>query len=562
MMRSVLAFAFLAGCGSTVLAQVDPGAFWPGYKGGNDRSASAVVTGAPSIQLDQTWTTDQPASMGGLTIGSDGNLYFKTRTGDGSRPRVYKMDPSNGTVLATSPELDGDGGSYAGLSHGVNFLWTSVSSSASGSRVSKIVKLNYADLSIADEFTNPIFDTPATSLGLRGEPVIGSVVNQRGNINLYVHSRGRPGSATPAGLIHCVDSVTGDVDWSYDPMMAVSTFFGRLGPVWENGGRDHIAYFGNQNAASGVCIRDNADGTFTEVWLGAAGPDGANWFGTGALNAAQDTIYVTTFSDTGTDAFWSIDAMTGAQNWSVPSMQGTIHEYNFFGRPALLGDRVYVGGSFGVLTAFESDGAGGFIQPWEIRPAPAPNTDDPDLFVDDPETRAAWLTETDFFNSGDITAITVVEVDESGTAVRYIYAVMEQQPQEEGVADPETTQLIVLREVDDTITELARTTLGDSMKPTRWGAGSPTVDAEGNLYVVGGNASVTGGDPGEIYRFVLEGCLADRIADGLLDFFDVQDFLSDFAAQDPSADMNNDNAWDFFDVQIYLNIFVEGCPQP
>lgn len=55
-------------------------------------------------------------------------------------------------------------------------------------------------------------------------------------------------------------------------------------------------------------------------------------------------------------------------------------------------------------------------------------------------------------------------------------------------------------------------------------------------------------------------CDPDRNGDGLLDFFDVQDFLNDYSAHDPSADMNNDGAWDFFDVQAYLGIFSDGCP--
>lgn len=57
-----------------------------------------------------------------------------------------------------------------------------------------------------------------------------------------------------------------------------------------------------------------------------------------------------------------------------------------------------------------------------------------------------------------------------------------------------------------------------------------------------------------------ETCAADRNNDGVLDFFDVSDFLGDFSAQDPSADMNNDGEFDFFDVQIYLGLFSAGCP--
>lgn len=57
-----------------------------------------------------------------------------------------------------------------------------------------------------------------------------------------------------------------------------------------------------------------------------------------------------------------------------------------------------------------------------------------------------------------------------------------------------------------------------------------------------------------------EPCIVDWNGDGVLDFFDVQGFLADFAAHDPRADLNNDGAWDFFDIQIFLNWFSIGCP--
>lgn len=65
----------------------------------------------------------------------------------------------------------------------------------------------------------------------------------------------------------------------------------------------------------------------------------------------------------------------------------------------------------------------------------------------------------------------------------------------------------------------------------------------------------------EIFAFDCgDPCPADRNGDGSLDFFDIQDFLNDFTAQDASADMNSDGSWDFFDVQSYLNLFSDGCP--
>jgi len=47
---------------------------------------------------------------------------------------------------------------------------------------------------------------------------------------------------------------------------------------------------------------------------------------------------------------------------------------------------------------------------------------------------------------------------------------------------------------------------------------------------------------------------------GELNFFDVSAFLSAFAAQDPSGDINSDGVYDFFDVSAFINIFGAGCP--
>lgn len=44
------------------------------------------------------------------------------------------------------------------------------------------------------------------------------------------------------------------------------------------------------------------------------------------------------------------------------------------------------------------------------------------------------------------------------------------------------------------------------------------------------------------------------------DFFDVSAFLSAFAAQNPSADINNDGEYNFFDVSDFLTLFSAGCP--
>lgn len=54
-------------------------------------------------------------------------------------------------------------------------------------------------------------------------------------------------------------------------------------------------------------------------------------------------------------------------------------------------------------------------------------------------------------------------------------------------------------------------------------------------------------------------CPADWNSDGLLDFFDVQSFLADFAAGNARADLATDGNFDFFDVQAFLQLFSAGC---
>lgn len=51
------------------------------------------------------------------------------------------------------------------------------------------------------------------------------------------------------------------------------------------------------------------------------------------------------------------------------------------------------------------------------------------------------------------------------------------------------------------------------------------------------------------------GSAGDYNADGIRDFFDVQQFLNDFSASSPLADLNSDCRFDFFDVQRFLNEF-------
>lgn len=55
-------------------------------------------------------------------------------------------------------------------------------------------------------------------------------------------------------------------------------------------------------------------------------------------------------------------------------------------------------------------------------------------------------------------------------------------------------------------------------------------------------------------------CRADQNGDGILNFFDVSEFLSSFQMQEPSADINGDGSHDFFDVSIFIADFFAGCP--
>jgi FG-GAP repeat len=72
-----------------------------------------------------------------------------------------------------------------------------------------------------------------------------------------------------------------------------------------------------------------------------------------------------------------------------------------------------------------------------------------------------------------------------------------------------------------------------------------------------------GFNAGAIHAYVLADncrCRPDLTDDGILDFFDVQAFLSAFAAEDPAADFNGDGLLDFFDVLEFLSLYSAGCP--
>jgi hypothetical protein len=60
--------------------------------------------------------------------------------------------------------------------------------------------------------------------------------------------------------------------------------------------------------------------------------------------------------------------------------------------------------------------------------------------------------------------------------------------------------------------------------------------------------------------FRLAACSADANADGFLDFFDYDEFVSAFEAGLPLADFNRDGFLDFFDYDAFVAAFEAGCP--
>jgi hypothetical protein len=55
-------------------------------------------------------------------------------------------------------------------------------------------------------------------------------------------------------------------------------------------------------------------------------------------------------------------------------------------------------------------------------------------------------------------------------------------------------------------------------------------------------------------------CVADWNGDGVLNFFDVQQYLGAFSSMNPDADLVDDDVFNFFDVQTFLGLFSVGCP--
>ncbi|MGJ8635468.1 MAG: GC-type dockerin domain-anchored protein [Phycisphaerales bacterium] len=56
-------------------------------------------------------------------------------------------------------------------------------------------------------------------------------------------------------------------------------------------------------------------------------------------------------------------------------------------------------------------------------------------------------------------------------------------------------------------------------------------------------------------------CPADYTGDGILDFFDISEFVTLFGIQHPDSDFNGDGQVDFFDISLFLQAYSDGCAQ-
>lgn len=78
-------------------------------------------------------------------------------------------------------------------------------------------------------------------------------------------------------------------------------------------------------------------------------------------------------------------------------------------------------------------------------------------------------------------------------------------------------------------------------------------------YADGSTDTFPGVRPG---RYTIERlvCPADFRQDGLLNFFDISDFLARFSARHPMGDFNRDGLHNFFDVAGFIAAYNAGCP--
>lgn len=75
-----------------------------------------------------------------------------------------------------------------------------------------------------------------------------------------------------------------------------------------------------------------------------------------------------------------------------------------------------------------------------------------------------------------------------------------------------------------------------------------------------GNPDVYSTPARVVLRVTAAACLADFNGDGVLNFFDVSEFIVAFGDDDPAADLNSDGLLNFFDVSAFLVSYSDGCP--
>ncbi|HUU97072.1 MAG TPA: PQQ-binding-like beta-propeller repeat protein [Phycisphaerae bacterium] len=487
-MRRLTVLAIAGVFAAAAFAQHDPNSVWPQFKANDAKSASVAAPG-PAAVLDWYVEPDDPngagtiPSPGGFTLDGDGYIYYKSR--DDTGDRVYRLDPADGLILAQSVIFPANSGSYGGVAVGIDRVYTTI---YNGVGDTKIVVLDKTTLATLHEF-----DGGGLFQGLRGTPLVSNIPNDDGHSNLYVYDRNGFG-------IHAVDSVTGDVMWSYYNILG-DTPFSQVGPMWQTtDGRQAFAHFQNVDdpfVGVGLALADNGDNTYEVLWENA-GPHSKNWIGSGALSF-DGHIYVTTYWDLRLGVLWKINRDDGSVIWDVPWSDDpndpNAPAYNYgFGRPAVVGNRVYCGGGWGQIVCYEDLG-NSYQRKWEMR--------------------------------DDLGEYTCVSAAADGDTT-YVYG----SRQSDG---PEV--VVALSDDGDSYTEIGRYTL-DLATATQslYANNSCTIDASGNVYIGLGRPDGGNGvaDPAAIYKFKPGlPCVGDLDGDGDTDHSDLGILLSDWGCPGP-----------------------------
>jgi outer membrane protein assembly factor BamB len=498
----------LCGAMAAVASAQHANSVWPQFRANNGKQGAVQ---APGPAINHAWTLGTTTALGtvssgGFSVDSDGDIYYQSNDdpdGSGNGPAyVFRIDANAGTLLARSPNLNGNVGNYGGVAVGVDELYCVTNDPAD----SRVVVLNKDTCAILREYSSPQF------ISLRGTPIISDMLNTNGNHNLYVTDRGLQ-------AIHAVDAATGQIMWTYDT--PTSHVLGFTGPMWvTQAGKQALAFFGNNALGPGAAIEDNGDNTFNVLWQDA-GPGNFNWWGSGVLSADGTRIYVTTFNDGDTASLWAIDITDGSVIWSVPGLRGQPLERNYFPRPAVVGNRIYAAGGFNVVSCFEDMGAT-YRLVWEHRTTPEENT-------------------------------AVSAAKDPDTGITYVYSARQGLPENIGLYR-------VIRDEGESFTVLLETTLNDTMKPSIFGGNGLTIDGDGSVYVGSG---LRDGARAQIYKFEVGGCgfdPCDTNCDNAVDAFDIEPFinilLGNPGCSPCAADVDGNGVVDAFDIEPFINCLV------